>query len=97
MTSVLRRVTEIVAEGFGEPTNTLTSDTRFVEDLSASLDLVEVIMECEEEFGLSIPDEDAAHLLTIGMLAADIERRLEHKTGRVWPPAPKAPDTKGAL
>ncbi len=97
MMEVLQRVKEIVAEGFGEPLDTLTPDTRFFEDLAASLDFEETIMSCEEAFGIFIPDEEAAHLLTIGLLAADIERRLEHKTGRVWPPAPKAPDTKGPL
>ena len=90
MTEVLRRVMEIVAKGFGEPINSLTPDTRFVEDLSASLDFEETIMECEEAFGLSIPDEEAAHLLTIGLLADYIERRLP-PPATVWPPPPKIP------
>lgn len=92
MTEVLRRVMEIVAHTFGEPVDSLTPGTRFVEDLASSLEFEETVMSCEEAFGISIPDEEAAHLLTIGQLAADIERRLEHKTGRVWPPAPKRPE-----
>lgn len=94
MTDVLQRVNEIVAKRFGEPLETLTPGTRFVEDLSASLDFEETIMECEEAFGLSIPDEEAAQLLTIGLLASYIEGRLQADS-MVWPPPPKVSDTYG--
>ncbi len=93
MTSVLLRVTEIVAQGFGEPLDTLTPGTRFVEDLSASLDFEETIMDCEEAFGISIPDEHAAQLLTIGQLASHIEGCLPSPS-IVWPPTPRVPDTE---
>lgn len=95
MTEVLQRVMEIVAEGFGEPLDTLTPGTRFVQDLDESLEFQEVVMDCEEAFGISIPDEEAAQLLTIGQLASYIEGRLPSPS-TVWPPPPKAPDTKGA-
>lgn len=93
MIEVLQRVMEIVARGFGEPIDTLTPGTRFVEDLAASLDFEETIIECEEAFGLSIPDEDAAQLLTIGLLASYIESHLP-SSSTVWPPPPKVPDTE---
>ncbi len=96
MTEVLQRVREIVAEGFGEPLSTLTPDTRFFEDLAASLDFEETIMSCEEVFGISIPDEEAAHLLTIGLLADYIERRLPPPS-TVWPPPPKMPKADDLL
>ena len=42
-------------------------ETSFVNDLGAdSLDTVELVMELEEEFGLTIPDEDAANIQTVG-------------------------------
>lgn len=93
MTDVLQRVTEIVAKGFGEPMNTLTPGTRFVEDLAASLDFEETIMACEEAFGLSIPDEEAAQLLTIGLLTSYIEGHLQVDP-TVWPPPPRMLDAE---
>ena len=91
MNSVLYKVTKIVADNFGEKIGNLTPETRFVEDLCASLDFEETIMSCEEAFGIAIPNEEAAHLLTIGLLASYIEARLL-PDGTVWPPAPKMPE-----
>lgn len=88
MNPVLHQVILIVADNFGEKIENLTPETRFVEDLSASLDFEETIMACEEAFGIAIPDEEAAHLLTIGLLAAYIEARLPTDE-TVWPPAPR--------
>ena len=90
MNSVLYKVTEIVADNFGEKIGNLTPETHFFEDLSASLDFEETIMSCEEAFGIAIPDEEAAHLSTIGLLASYVEARLS-SGGTVWPPAPKMP------
>ena len=88
MNSVLYKVMEIVADNFGENSSNLSFETRFFEDLCASLDFEETIMSCEEAFGIAIPDEDAAHLLTIGLLASYIEVRLPTDE-TVWPPAPR--------
>jgi acyl carrier protein len=45
----------------------VTMETSFVNDLGAdSLDTVELVMELEEEFGLTIPDEEAANIQTVG-------------------------------
>lgn len=58
--SVLERVKKIVVEQLGVEESQVVSDAAFVEDLNAdSLDLVELIMSLEEEFGLEISDEDA--------------------------------------
>ncbi len=48
-------------------------------------------MACEEEFNIVIPDEEAVHLVTIGLLAAYIENKLGHDA-TVWPPAPTMPN-----
>ena len=50
--------------------STIDADTRFKEDLEAdSLDLVELVMELEDRYGIRIPDEEAAKILTVGQAA----------------------------
>lgn len=88
MTPVLHKVMQIVAEQFGEKISTLTPGTRFVEDLDESLEFAETVMACEEEFGISIPDDDASRLVNIALLADYIEKRLGYDA-KVWPPAPR--------
>ena len=61
------RVKEIIAKELDVDPKQLTPDAKFIEDLGAdSLDIVELVMELEEEFGLDIPDEDADKLKTVG-------------------------------
>jgi acyl carrier protein len=61
------RVKEIIAKELEVSTQQLTPEAKFVEDLGAdSLDIVELVMALEEEFGLDIPDEDAEKLRTVG-------------------------------
>jgi acyl carrier protein len=54
----------------------LVPEAEFERDLGCSMDVVEVVMACEEEFGIEIPDEDAERLGTVGKLSAYIQRRL---------------------
>ena len=57
---VLGKIQEITADRLGVDEGDVTSDASFREDLEAdSLDLVELIMELEEQFGMEIPDEEA--------------------------------------
>lgn len=64
---MLEKVKEIVAENLGADINTLTEETSFKEDLGAdSLDLFEMVMALEEEYGKEIPTEDLEKLTTIG-------------------------------
>ena len=88
MNPVLRQVILIVADEFGEKAGDLNAETRFFEDLSASLDFEETIMSCEEAFNIVIPEEEAYKLVTVGLLAAYIEKRLP-TDGTVWPPSPR--------
>jgi len=61
------KVIEIVSEQMGKDASELTRETSFVNDLNAdSLDTVELVMEFEDQFELSIPDEDAEKIQTIG-------------------------------
>ena len=64
---MVERLKKIVAEQLGVDESKITPSARFTDDLNAdSLDLVEMIMSLEEEFGVEIPDEDAEKILTVG-------------------------------
>jgi len=64
---VEERVIEIVAEQMGVDKSEITRETSFINDLNAdSLDTVELVMEFEDEFELSIPDEEAEKIQTVG-------------------------------
>lgn len=64
---VEQRVVEIVAEQMGVDKSEITRETSFINDLNAdSLDTVELVMEFEDEFELSIPDEEAEKIQTVG-------------------------------
>jgi len=61
------KVKEIIAKELEVDVKQLQSEAKFIEDLGAdSLDIVELVMALEEEFGLDIPDEDADKLKTVG-------------------------------
>jgi len=60
------KIQEITADRLGVDESDVTSDASFREDLEAdSLDLVELIMELEEQFGMEIPDEEAEKITTV--------------------------------
>jgi len=63
---ILAKIQEITADRLGVDESDVTSDASFREDLEAdSLDLVELIMELEEQFGMEIPDEEAEKITTV--------------------------------
>lgn len=69
-----QRVKEIIVEQLGVNADQVTSEAKFIEDLGAdSLDIVELVMALEEEFGKEIPDEQAEKLLTVGDVVKYIE------------------------
>jgi acyl carrier protein len=69
---------KIVAEQLGVDESKIVPEARFTEDLNAdSLDLVEMIMELEEAFGVEIPDEDAEKILTVQDALNYIEQKLQ--------------------
>ena len=67
------KVYQIVSEQMGIDKSELTRETSFVDDLNAdSLDTVELVMEFEDEFEMSIPDEEAEKIRTIGQTVSYI-------------------------
>ncbi|MGE5484676.1 MAG: acyl carrier protein [Ignavibacteriales bacterium] len=65
--SVFERIRDIIIEQLGVDEDDVTTEASFIDDLGAdSLDIVELIMALEEEFGLEIPDEDAEKIATVG-------------------------------
>jgi acyl carrier protein len=61
------RVKEIIAKELEVESKQLNPEAKFIEDLGAdSLDIVELVMALEEEFGIDIPDEDADKIKTVG-------------------------------
>ena len=64
---IAERVKDVLVEQLGIEESEITEEASFEEDLGAdSLDLVEVVMDLEDHFGLKIPDEDARELTTVG-------------------------------
>ncbi len=61
------KVIGIISEQMGVDKSEITRETSFINDLNAdSLDTVELVMEFEDEFDLSIPDEEAEKIQTVG-------------------------------
>jgi acyl carrier protein len=82
--SVEERVIKIVAEQLGVNKEQINRDTSFVNDLGAdSLDTVELVMELEEEFDITIPDEVAEKIQTVGQAIEHIERAVQSGEGRL--------------
>jgi len=74
--SVEERVIEIVSNQLGVPKEEVTRASSFVDDLKAdSLDVVELVMEFEDAFDVTIPDEDYEKIKTVGDAITYIEER----------------------
>ena len=69
------KVRDALAQQFELDPETINMETNLIDDLGAdSLDVVELIMSLEDEFGVSISDEDAAQLYTVGRIVDYLDR-----------------------
>jgi len=74
MSDIQARVKKIIVEKLGVDENEITPEASFTNDLGAdSLDTVELIMEFEKEFNLTIPDDQAETITTVGQAMKYIE------------------------
>ncbi len=65
--SLEKKVRELIADRLKLDIEQVQPSSKFIEDLGAdSLDIVEMIMQMEEDFGITIPDEDAEKIKTVG-------------------------------
>lgn len=73
---ILDTVKNILAQQFEVSVDSMSEETNIVDDLGAdSLDVVELVMSLEDEYGISIPDEDMPEMNTIGKIVEYIESK----------------------
>ena len=78
MAEIEAKVKAIIVDKLGVEESQVTNDANFQTDLGAdSLDTVEMIMEFEKDFGISIPDEDAQKIATVGDAIAYVENAMK--------------------
>lgn len=78
MASAEAKVKEIIANQLGVDLEEVVPEASFVEDLGAdSLDLVELIMAMEEEFGIEVPDEEAEKIRTVQDAIDYVQEHIE--------------------
>ena len=72
---MIEKVKSVLAQQFELDPESITMDTNLIDDLGAdSLDVVELIMSLEDEFGIAISDNDAAQLYTVGRIVDYLEK-----------------------
>lgn len=77
--NVAEKVKQIIVEKLGVDESQVTPEASFTNDLGAdSLDTVELIMEFEKEFDISIPDEQAENIQTVGQAIEYLEAQLKN-------------------
>lgn len=78
MSDIAAKVKEIIVEKLGVEESEVTLEASFTNDLGAdSLDTVELIMEFEKEFNISIPDDQAENIQTVGEAISYIEEHAQ--------------------
>ena len=75
---MLEKIRAMLAEALNQPVENVTADSKIVEDLGAdSLDVVELLSRLEDEYGVIIPDDEVENLVTVGDVAAEIEKLVK--------------------
>mgnify|MGYP003519377502 CR=1 FL=1 len=76
MSDIAEKVKKIIVDRLGVDESEVNAESSFTNDLGAdSLDTVELVMEFEEDFGLTIPDEDQTKLTSVGEAVKYIESK----------------------
>ncbi len=79
--AIAEKVINIISEQMGAEPSEITRETSFINDLNAdSLDTVELVMEFEDEFDMSIPDEEAEKIQTVGAAIDYITKVAQSKS-----------------
>ena len=74
-----QKIKDIIVQQLSVNAEQVTPEAKFIEDLGAdSLDIVELVMAFEEEFGVEVPDSDAEKLLSVG----DVVKYIEDKQSK---------------
>ena len=75
---MFEKIQELIAEGLGVDKDQVVETASFKDDLQAdSLDLFEMVMSLEEEFGVEIPSEDLNQIVTVGDVVKYIEAKQQ--------------------
>ena len=78
MSEIAQKVKQIIIDKLGVEESEVTPEASFTNDLGAdSLDTVELIMEFEKEFNISIPDEQAETITTVGQAIAYLDEHAK--------------------
>ena len=76
--AVEEKVKEIIVDQLGVSADEVVNEASFIDDLGAdSLDIVELVMAIEEEFGIEVPDEDAERMQNIGDVVSYVQEKAE--------------------
>ena len=76
--AILEKVKEVIVEQLGVEDENIKLDTSFIDDLGAdSLDVLEIVMGIEEEFGIQVPTDEAQSIVTVGDAYEKIKKELE--------------------
>ena len=76
--NTFQEVASLMAQRFGVEEDKITAESKIAEDLGAdSLDVVDLLMDIEDKFTVSVPDEDIPSLVTVGDVVSYIESHKE--------------------
>ena len=76
--SIIETITQIIVDQLGVDKSAVAPEAKFIDDLGVdSLDIVELLMALEDQFGIEVPDEDAEGLQTVGGLMRYIEEHMK--------------------
>ncbi|MCL2755727.1 MAG: acyl carrier protein [Firmicutes bacterium] len=80
VTTSLDKVAAVIAKQLGKKVEDIKAEHRIVEDLNAdSLDVIEMLMTLEDDYGVAIPDEEAPKLNTVGKIVEYLDKNVAKK------------------